>query len=191
MADLTDVGNALVGVVADAAYPNGTGSPSVGGCDIRVFQGWPDPTQLEQDLKSGKVQVSVFPRPGDKVQWQGLGDGDWQEQSNDGTQGVAIREVRRQTRTFQITIWANCHDKRDPVASAIDSALAGIYRITLPDGSQGLMSYVSSTQDDDLQKQRIYRRDLFYQVSYATTQTVNAQTIKQVVLNTTIQKTPL
>ena len=191
MADVTEVGQALVAVLAQAAYPNGTTQPSVGNCPILIYQGWPNPQQLEADVRAGKAHISVFPRPGDKVQWLGVGDGDWQEQSNDGTQGVAIREVRRQTRTFQITIWANCHDKRDPVASAIDSALAGIYRLTLPDGSQGLMSYVSSTQDDDLQKQGIYRRDLFYQVSYATTQTVNAQTIKQVVLNTTIQKTPL
>jgi len=171
MADITEVAQALVDVLAQAAYPNGTAQPSVGNCPILVYQGWPIPQQLEADLQAGKVHISVFPRPGDRVTAVMTGDSDWQEQSNNGVQGVSIREIRRQTRTFQITVWASCFDRRDPVAKAIDSALAAVTRLTLADGSQGVMTYVNSTQDDDQQKQGIYRRDLFYSVNYATTQT--------------------
>ncbi|XLV72564.1 hypothetical protein ACKZDW_07905 [Ralstonia syzygii subsp. celebesensis] len=137
MADITEVAQALVDVLAQAAYPNGTAQPSVGNCPILIYQGWPVPQQLEADLQSGKVHISVFPRPGDRVTAVMAGDGDWQEQSNDGTQGVSVREIRRQTRNFQITVWASCFERRDPVAKAIDSALASITRLSFPDGSQG------------------------------------------------------
>lgn len=183
MADITEVGQALVAAIALVAYPNGTAQPSVGNCPILVYQGWPNPQQLEADLQAGKVHISVFPRPGDRVTSVMAGDGDWQEQSNDGTQGVSILEVRRQTRNFQITVWASCFDLRDPVAKAIDSALAAVTRLTLADGSQGVMTYVNSMQDDDQQKQGIYRRDLFYAVNYPTTQTETDYAIKEIDLS--------
>lgn len=179
MADITEVAQALVDALAQAAYPNGTVQPSVGNCPILIYQGWPVPQQLEADLQNGKVHISVFPRPGDKVTSVTAGDGDWQEQSNDGTQGVSIREIRRQTRHFQITVWASCFDRRDPVAKAIDSALAAVTRLTLADGSQGVMTYVNSTQDDDRQKNGVYRRDMFYAVNYATTQIETNYAVKE------------
>ncbi|HHW4679810.1 MAG TPA: hypothetical protein ACQGQH_10395, partial [Xylella sp.] len=147
---------------------------------ILIYQGWPNPQQLEADLRAGKVHLSVFPRPDDRVTSVMAGDGDWQEQSNDGTQGVSIREVRRQTRTFQITVWAHCFDQRDPVARAIDSALAAMPRLMLADGSQGVMTYVNSVHDDSQQKQGLYRRDLFYAVNYPTTQTETTYAIKEI-----------
>jgi hypothetical protein len=182
MADLSEVGDTLKGIIVAAVYPNGTAAPSVGNCDIRVFQGWPDPVQLESDLNASKAQISIFPRPGDHVTAVMAGDGDWQDQSNNGTAGVSIREIRRQTRTFQVTVWANCFDQRDPIAKALDSALGSITRLALLDGSQGVMTYVNSAQDDSLQKQRIYRRDLFYSVNYATTESITTYPV----LNTTI-----
>jgi hypothetical protein len=64
MADLTDVGAALVALAATAVYPSGTGQASVTNAGVRLFQGWPDPQALDADLATGKCQVSVFPRPG-------------------------------------------------------------------------------------------------------------------------------
>ncbi|WP_287496907.1 hypothetical protein [Pandoraea sp. CB10b_02] len=189
MADITEVAQALVDVLAQAAYPNGTAQPSVGNCPILIYQGWPVPQQLEADLRSGKVHISVFPRPGDRVTTVMAGDGDWQEQSNDGMQGVSVREIRRQTRTFQITVWASCFERRDPVAKAIDSALASITRLSFPDGSQGVMSYANSVQDDSQQKQGIYRRDLFYAVNYATTQSETDYAIQHVQTNVSVGPT--
>ena len=189
MADLTDVGNALVQLIATIAYPNGTTNPSVVGAPVMVYQGWPNAQQLPIDLKAGKVNISVFPRPNDKVTSVTMGNSDWEEQSNDGTTGNAILEIRRQTRTYQITIWASCFDQRDPVASAIDSALSLVTRIDLPDGTQGILSYVNSTQDDDQQRMGIYRRDLFYSVNYATTATVAEKAILETNLNVSVAAT--
>lgn len=60
MADLTDVQNALVTVVAQTLYPNGTAQPSAVGAAARIFPGWPQPQQLDADMAAGVVQVSVF-----------------------------------------------------------------------------------------------------------------------------------
>ncbi|AVA33363.1 hypothetical protein [Cupriavidus metallidurans] len=84
-----------------------------------------------------------------------------------GGQGTAQRETRRQERTFQISIWANCFDQRDPIAGKIDAALSNSFHLTLPDQVAALR-YKSSRQDDDQQKERIYRRDLMYAVEYST-----------------------
>lgn len=183
MADVTEVGQALVEAIAAAAYPHGTAEPSTAGCPIVIYQGWPNAQRLAEALPAGTVHVSVFPRPGDKVTSVMSGDGEWCEQDNDGTSGLSVREVRRQSRTFQITIWASCFERRDPVAKAIDSALSSVTRLALPDGSQGVMTYVNSTQDDDQQKQGIYRRDLFYSINYATTQAQRSFVIREVDLS--------
>ena len=151
-----------------------------------VYQGWPNPQQLASALAAGAVHISVFPRPGDRVTSVTSGEGEWIEVSNDGTTGSSMRELRRQARTFQVTVWANCFDHRDPVAKALDSALAAISRLVLPDTSIGVLSYVNSTQDDDQQKQGVYRRDLFYAVDYATTQTENEYAIKEI--DTTLRR---
>lgn len=171
MADVTDAGNALVQIIAAIVYPNGTAQPSITGVPVLIYQGWPIEQTLAADLKAGKVHVSVFPSPNDKVSSVVHGDGEWQEVTNNGTTGISVRELRRQTRNFQITVWASCFDARDPLAGAIDAGLAAVSRITLPDGSQALVSYVNSRQVDDQQRAGIYRRDLFYAVNYATIQT--------------------
>jgi hypothetical protein len=63
MADLSDVENALVSLIAQALYPNGTGQASAaGGVPCVVYAGWPVPAQLDADLAAGKVHISVFPR---------------------------------------------------------------------------------------------------------------------------------
>ena len=63
MADITDVSNALVTVIAGIVYPNGTSQPSITGVPVLVYQGWPDAVQLRADLAAGKVHVSVYPQP--------------------------------------------------------------------------------------------------------------------------------
>jgi hypothetical protein len=67
MADLTDVANALVSAIAAIVYPSGTGSPSIAATPIVVYQGWPNPQQLDADLATGKCHVSVYPRPEERI----------------------------------------------------------------------------------------------------------------------------
>ncbi|KMW48090.1 hypothetical protein DEE91_01060 [Ralstonia pickettii] len=94
-----------------------------------------------------------------------------------GGQGVAVRETRRQEQGFMVTVWANCFDQRDPIASAIDSALSGQIHLTLADQSSATLRYKSSRQDDSQQKEGIYRRDLMYAVEFSTFQ---SQTLTQI-----------
>lgn len=88
-----------------------------------------------------------------------------------GTTGISIRELRRQERVFQIVIWAPTPALRDAVTQPLDVALAALNFITLSDTSAARLIYKSSPITDDLQKASLYRRDLFYTVEYATTQT--------------------
>lgn len=61
MADLSDVENALVALVAAALYPSGPGGPAANGILSRVYRGWPEAAALDADLAAGNVNVSIFP----------------------------------------------------------------------------------------------------------------------------------
>jgi hypothetical protein len=62
MADVSDVNNALVALIAQTLYPNGTSNPvsPITNCQIKIFAGWPSSAQLDADLAAGNIQVSVF-----------------------------------------------------------------------------------------------------------------------------------
>lgn len=104
-----------------------------------------------------------------------------------GVTGASIREIRRQERNFQITVWADTPVHRDVVASVVDVALAYLRFITLADGTAGRLIYRNSVISDMLQKAKLYRRDLTYSVEYATTQTETDTQITQTQLNTGVQ----
>ena len=61
MADLSDVEIALVSQITDALYPNGSSFPSVINSICRVYRGWPSPANLNTDLSTGIVNVTVVP----------------------------------------------------------------------------------------------------------------------------------
>ncbi len=182
MADMSDAGNALVALIAGILYPQGTAAASVTGDRLLVYQGWPDPVTLASDLAAGTIHVSVFPKPGDKVTSISQDDDDWEQFGNNG----AVRELRRQTRLFQISIWAGVFTRRDMAATVIDAGLAAVSRLALADGSVAVMSYDSSLQDDNQQQAGIYRRDLLYSLNYATTQVMVLTAIAATVTDVTV-----
>lgn len=94
-----------------------------------------------------------------------------------GGTGTLIRELRRQERLFQITVWADTPDARRKVAELLDVALADTKFLTLADQSAARLIYKNSPQTDQHQKGNLYRRDLFYTVEFATTQTTTATQI--------------
>lgn len=266
MADLTDVENALVSLIAGTLYPNGTGQPSVAGIGVRVYPGWPNPQQLDDDLAAAKAHVSVFPRTEERNTTRFSQD--WQPQTMNaatltltingqqmtvggvvppannphnlsvlangkpyvyavqtgdtlnsiaaslaaliaadipgtsaagavvtlpgtgrigaarvGVTGTAIREVRRQERHFQITVWADTPAHRDAVAQPVDLVLATTKFLTMPDGFAARLIYRNSPISDNMQKTRLFRRDLIYLVEYATTQAETETQITQEQLN--------
>lgn len=94
-----------------------------------------------------------------------------------GSVGNIVQEIKRQKRSFRITIWCNSPLVRDAVGKVIDPALASLTNIALTDGTVGRLLYVRTHPDDGAQKARLYRRDLVYSVEYATTITRRAAQI--------------
>jgi hypothetical protein len=97
-----------------------------------------------------------------------------------GASGVSIQEVGRQAKRFQIVIWADTPAHRDLTASAIDVALKAARRLTLTDGTVASLTYVNTFFDDMLQKARVFRRDLIYEIDFATTQSLAATQVTQI-----------
>lgn len=91
-----------------------------------------------------------------------------------GAGGTVQRELRRQMRVMQITVWADTPANRDATAQAVDIALAAMERFTLADQTQARLLYQASHQIDSQSKANLYRRDLMYSVEYSTTQTAGA-----------------
>jgi len=80
----------------------------------------------------------------------------------------AKQEVRRQEQGFRVIFWCPDPTTRDTAASAVDLALSGHHFITLNDGTSGRLTYAGTTEFDQSQNARLYRRDLNYSVEYAT-----------------------
>ncbi len=79
------------------------------------------------------------------------------------------REVRRQTDSIQLSIWAPTPALRSATAKALDAALADVRFLEMPDNSSARIVYTRSLSTDLRENAHIYRRDLFYQAEFATT----------------------
>lgn len=67
MADLIDVQNALVTLIAQAIYPDSINGSSAVGVPCMIYPGWPNSIALDADLKLGKCHVSVFPTAQERI----------------------------------------------------------------------------------------------------------------------------
>jgi len=104
-----------------------------------------------------------------------------------GVQGTGVQEIRRQERLFQIGIWSSSPANRTAIAQAIDPIFAATQFIVMPDLSAGRLIYKSSHLSDELEKQNLYRRDLFYTVEYPTLQTETETEITEEQLNISVE----
>lgn len=96
-----------------------------------------------------------------------------------GTTGTSQKEVRRQERLFQMSVWAATPQARDAIARLLDPVFSDTPRLTLADGSGARLIYHDSRQIDSVQAEGVYRRDLRYTVEYATTRSETDTTITQ------------
>ena len=83
--------------------------------------------------------------------------------------GSLLTEWARQKQGFRISSWCPNPMTRDRICGLIGNALAMQSFLTLADGTGGRMRYRSTTSFDDDQDAQQYRRDLVYDVEYATT----------------------
>lgn len=248
MADISDVTAYLKQAALAAVYPNGTSQPSVAGCDVKLFEGWPLPADLDAALAASKAQVSVYPMPGTGVVIPQILDETYtivapsygmtfsvdasgtvitvsgQPTSGEyltiiadrantysqtgastaailaalataaqaqyptasvtpttltipahfamtvrqGGPGVQAKVTHRQRHSVMVTAWAPTPTIRTQLAAAIDVAIKSINKIALPDTSQALIVYSRTNISDEGQSANVYRRDLIYDVEYAT-----------------------
>lgn len=262
MADISDITSYLRTTVTGIVYPSGTGSPSIAAQDVRIFEGWPLPDQLELDM-AGKMltgtppkvvvrpggqlsNISIFPmlgtnatpyqiqdktfvvsqpvygltptlagnvisvagnpNPGEyltiiadrKFAYSATGSttaaivaslaaslaANYPGVSHTGAtltvpfqyaltirqggQGVLGKASHRQTQSVMVTVWSPTHDIRTALAKPIDTALKKVIIATMPDTSQAKFCYNRTNVIDDQQTAGIYRRDLVYDVEFAT-----------------------
>jgi len=90
------------------------------------------------------------------------------------TTGTAVRELRRQLKDFQVTVWAPTPELRGRIGTAIDTALSAKCHIDLKDGAPAQLLYARQFDSDRSENWHVYRRDLVFSVNYATTQTITA-----------------
>lgn len=102
-----------------------------------------------------------------------------------GSTGVASTEWERQKQRIQITVWAPDPTTRTQAAAAIRVALAQVAFLTMPDGFGARVKSAGSMLSDVLEKAKTYRRDLFYEVEYATTVAQTVTTIVAMQTSTT------
>jgi hypothetical protein len=90
---------------------------------------------------------------------------------------VMQQEIGRQTQIYMITTWSPSPAARDTITKAIDLSFKKQPRIVMPDDTWARLLYHGTIEQDTLQKQRIYRRNLLYEVEYATMATETDHTV--------------
>jgi hypothetical protein len=82
---------------------------------------------------------------------------------------TALAETRRQVQSFRIACWCPDPTTRDSLASLLDTALSQNTFIALPDTTQARVRLRQSITFDQSQNANLFRRDLLFNVEYATT----------------------
>ncbi|MHB8914409.1 MAG: hypothetical protein ACYC4K_01200 [Thiobacillus sp.] len=101
-------------------------------------------------------------------------------------------EIARQRRVFMLTAWCPNPTARDTIIKSLDLYLKTLpgRRFLLQDNTYAVLIYRGTLETDELQKTQIYRRDLRYEVEYATTQTSTSNTITNVQTGISIDGAP-
>lgn len=97
--------------------------------------------------------------------------------------GTVIREVSRFERMMQIIAWSPSPTHRTAISRPVSVALAKTRFLTMPDQTSARLVVARSTITDHLEKQGIYRRDMFCTVDYAITDVLAAPLVTTTSLN--------
>ncbi|MBR0693673.1 hypothetical protein [Bradyrhizobium lablabi] len=97
-----------------------------------------------------------------------------------GGKAVQGKVTHRQRHSIMVTVWAPTHAARSTLASAIDNLIKQSNKVAMPDTSQAIVVYSRTNISDELQAAAIYRRDLIYDVEYATVEQFPAYVITSV-----------
>lgn len=101
--------------------------------------------------------------------------------------GESIMEFKRQQQLFQVSLWTVSYVARAACAPIIDKSIGFLKRFVLPDNFFAAINHMHTKEFDQFDKTPVYRRDLVYQIEYATTQTEIDYTITDPYANITIE----
>ena len=82
--------------------------------------------------------------------------------------GVLRTAVRRSRKDIAIICWAPGMALRDEICATIDGVLSGIGKLTLQDGTQAILRYLSTQVYDQSANSQLFRRDLVFRVEYSS-----------------------
>lgn len=99
-----------------------------------------------------------------------------------GVTGVEIAEIGRQVTMLQITLWCPTPALRDAIGKLIKSVLDDTKFLTMPDQSAAWVRYSSTLISDNAERSGLYRRDMIYNIEYATTKSDTATMVTTVTL---------
>jgi hypothetical protein len=85
-----------------------------------------------------------------------------------GGTAVLGKVTHRQKQPVMVTVWSPTPAARTTLSAAIDNVIKQKIKVTMPDTSQALVIYSRTNVLDDRETAAIYRRDLIYDVEYAT-----------------------
>lgn len=88
-----------------------------------------------------------------------------------GAPATLANVTHRQKQAFYITVWAPSDALRTLAASLIDVALKKVNVVTFSDTSTGLLTFDRTIVSDLMQRAICYRRDLVFNLEYATLDT--------------------
>ena len=98
MATAEDIMDAIAAVVAGALYPDGKSVPSVAGCHVKVYPGWPVDHMISEDMRLGIPHVSVFKGDNEVVLPSGLNE--WREHCREAKTLTVTVDEEAQTITI-------------------------------------------------------------------------------------------
>jgi len=108
-----------------------------------------------------------------------------QVQAGGFVQAVTLQEVRRQIQVYEVTLYVPGRDLRDTVSAALTPVVPSMRRISLADGTAGLLDTVSPIEvdDDKPEKALLFIRKLYYGVEFPTMLPTNAATVSIIIDN--------
>lgn len=181
MANVDDVSRYLAKRISDVVYPDGISLPGILSVPVKVYPGWPVPGVLQQDMETGNVHVSVWALPTERRGNTPLGR-PFRPVASGAESGKAVRELKRQFKDFQITVWAPTPALREKVGTAIDTAFAEQCHIDLGDSAPAQLLYLRQFDTDSAENWLVYRRDFVFSMNFATTQMIDAPEVIQTVI---------
>lgn len=102
-----------------------------------------------------------------------------------GSKATFVNDSFRTKQVFMISIWAPSPAARAATANAFQGNLFGTPRLTLEDGSTGIILFQREGLSDHSEVEGLYRRDMYASVEYSVFEFADAWDVLKVVQTTT------